>query len=264
MNIRTLIVDDEPLARERIRSLLAQEPDIQIAGECANGTEALAAIKAHSPDLLFLDVQMPGMDGFELLRNLATEQLPSVIFVTAYDQHAVKAFEVHALDYLLKPFKQARFKQTVQRAREALASRQAGNLSKNLLAFLGSQAQPQSQLPAERRAEPELLTRIPVRVGERLLFVKTDQIDYIEAAGNYVVLHAGKEHHVVRETLTALEARLGPKRFLRISRSSLVNVDQIKELQPLFKGEHAVLLHSGKQLTMTRGLREVQELLKFA
>jgi two-component system LytT family response regulator len=253
MKIRTLVVDDEPLARERIISLLRKEPDVEVLAECANGTEAVAAIRGHRPDLVFLDVQMPGLGGFDALRQLEQEKLPLVIFVTAYDKHALKAFEVHALDYLLKPFKQERFKQTVQRARQALAARQAGDASQNLLALLG-QAKP----------EREYLTRIPVRVGERVVFVKTDQIEYIESAGNYLVLHTARENHVVRETLTALEEKLGPKQFLRINRSTLVRVDQIKEFQPLFKGEHAVLLHNGKQLTMTRGIREVQELIKFS
>jgi two-component system LytT family response regulator len=253
VKIRTLIVDDEPLARERVRSLLAQEADIELAGECANGVEAVAAVKAGCPDLMFLDVQMPGMGGFDVLRALDREAMPLVIFVTAYDQHALKAFEVHALDYLLKPFKPARFKETVQRARDTLAARQARSVSQDLLAFLD-----QTKPKAER------LTRIPVRTGDRVVFVKAAQIDYLESAGNYVVLHTAKENHVVRETLTALEAKLEPKQFVRISRSLLVNVDQIKELQPLFKGEHAVRLHNGKQLTMTRGIREVQELLRFA
>ena len=253
MPIRVLIVDDEPLARERIRSLLQNEPELEIVGECANGTDALATLKRLSPDLLFLDVQMPGMDGFEVLRSLDRDHLPLVIFVTAFDQHALKAFELHALDYLLKPFKQARFKETLQRARDILEGQKAGAVSKNLLALL-------SQVKPER----EHLSRIPVKNGDRVVFVKTSQIDYVESAGNYVVLHAGKENHVVRDTLTALEEKLDPKQFLRINRSTLVNVDQIKELQPLFKGEHAVLLHDGKQLTMTRGVREVQELLKFA
>ncbi len=250
--MHTLIIDDEPLARERIRTLLQSEPDIDILAECADGPAALAAIRKHSPDLIFLDVQMPGMGGFEVLQALGKERLPLVIFVTAYDQHALKAFEIHALDYLLKPFKPARFKQTVQRARDALANQQAGVATKNLLELLGGAK------PARER-----LSRLAVRIGERVLFVKVEQIDYIESAGNYVVVHAGKENHVVRDTLTALEEKLDPKQFLRISRSTLVNLDQVKELQPLFKGEHAVVLHHGKQLTMTRGIREVQDALKF-
>src|SRR5258705_9997127 len=254
MKIRTIIVDDEPLARERIRTLLREEADIEVLCECANGNEAVTAIRKHSPDLLFLDVQMPGLGGFDVLRALGKEVMPLVIFVTAYDQHALKAFEVHALDYLLKPFKQARFKQTVQRARETIARRQGGAIPQNLLDLLGQVAKPAA----------ELLTRIPVKTGDRVLFVKTEQIHYIEAAGNYLVLHTAKENHVVRETLTALEEKLDPKQFLRINRSTLVNLEQIKELQPLFKGDHAVVLLNGKQLTMTRGIREVQEVLKFS
>jgi len=253
MKIRALIIDDEPLARERVRTLLREEPDVEVIAECANGNEAVTAIKKHSPDLIFLDVQMPGLGGFDVLRALGKEPMPLVIFVTAYDQHALKAFEVHALDYLLKPFKQARFKQTVQRARETLASRQGGVLPKGLLELLG-QAKP----------VVERLTRIPVKTGERVIFVKTEHIHYIEAAGNYLVLHTAKENHVVRETLTSIEEKLDPKQFLRINRSMLVNLEQIKELQPLFKGDHAVVLLSGKQLTMTRGIREVQEVLKFS
>jgi two-component system LytT family response regulator len=254
MRIRTLIIDDEPLARERVRTLLRDEAGVEVLGECANGNEAVAAIKKLSPELIFLDVQMPGLGGFDVLRALGREHVPLVIFVTAYDQHALKAFEVHALDYLLKPFKQARFKQTVQRARETIASRQSGVIPQNLLDLLGQAAKP----------VVERLTRIPVKTNDRVLFVKTDQIHYIEAAGNYLVLHTAKENHVVRETLTALEEKLDPKQFLRINRSTLVNLEQIKELQPLFKGEHAVVLANGKQLTMTRGIREVQEVLKFS
>ncbi len=252
MKIRTIIVDDEPLARERVRSLLQDEPDIEVIDECADGRQALAALREQIPDLVFLDVQMPGLGGFDVLRELGSERMPLVIFVTAYDQHALKAFEVHALDYLLKPFKPARFKETLERARQTLANRDRRERAQDLAALL-------DRLKPER----EHLSRIPVRTGERVVFVKASQIEFLEAAGNYVVLHAGKENHVVRETLTALEEKLDPKQFIRLSRSVLVNVDQIKELQPLFKGEHAVVLHNGKQLTMTRGLREVQELLKF-
>ncbi len=251
MTIRVLIVDDEPLARERLRSLLDTEKDVELLGECANGLEAVKALTRQPVDLVFLDVQMPGMDGFEVLRALEPHRLPLVIFVTAYDQHALKAFEVHALDYLLKPFKQSRFREALAHAREALAGRKVGAVSQDLLALLA-------------QARPERLVRIPVRTGERVQFVKAAQVEYIEAAGNYVVLHTARENHVLRETLSALEDKLDPKQFLRISRSAIVNVEQVKELQPLFKGEHAVLLHNGKQLPMTRGLREVQDLLKFS
>ena len=253
MKIKTLIVDDEPLARERIRTLLAKEPDIEVVGECANGDEALAAIKRQPVNLLFLDVQMPEMDGFELLGRLDRDELPAVVFVTAYDQHAVKAFEVHALDYLLKPFKQVRFKEAVQRVREQITRRQTDDVSKRLMQLLG-----------DRKAAPVYLHRLTVRENERVALVKVDQIEWIESAGNYVVLHAGKQNHVLRETLASLEAQLDPKQFLRISRSVLVNFDQVRELQPLFKGEYVVVLNDGKQLPMTRGIRELEEKLRFA
>ncbi len=254
MKMQVVIADDEPLARERLRGLLEAEPDCELAAECANGVEVVEVVRKHAPHLLFLDIQMPGMGGFEALKALGQANLPLVIFVTAYDRHAIKAFEVHALDYLLKPFKPSRFKEAVQRARETLATREAGAMSRNLVALLRETA----PAPAER------LSRISVKTGDRVVFVKASQIDYIEAAGNYVVIHVGKENHVLRETLTALEDKLDPKQFLRVSRSALVNIDQIKEIQPLFKGEHALVLHNGKQLPMTRGLREVQEALKFS
>lgn len=250
MSIRTLIVDDEPLARERVRSLLLEEKDFEVVGECGDGPTAVNVMEKESPDLVFLDIQMPGLDGFGVLRAVTREHLPTVIFVTAYDQHALKAFEAHALDYLLKPFKPARFKAAVERAREAVRQRQAGLVSKGLLELLG-----------QSKPRVEFLTRVAVKNGERTLFVKTEQIDYAESAGNYVVLHAGKENHVIRETLAALEARLDPRQFVRVNRSTLVNVEQIKELQPLFKGEHVVVLQNGKQLPLTRGVRELQDLL---
>ncbi len=252
MNMKVLIVDDEPLARERIRTLLAGEKEVEILGECANGKEAIAAINERQPDLVFLDVQMPGLNGFEVLRAIEPGRIPVVIFVTAYDQHALAAFEVHALDYLLKPFKLTRFKAALQRAREHLETKRAGTLSERLQQLLG-----------ERPVETPYLTRVAVKSDDRIVFLKADQIDWLEAAGNYIVVHTGKQTHILRETLSALEAKLDPERFLRISRSALVNVEQIKELQPLFKGEYAVVLQNGQQLTMTRGIREVQELLKF-
>lgn len=253
MKIKALIVDDEPLARERVRSLLAREPGIEIVGECANGDDALAAIKKHAPQLLFLDVQMPEMDGFELLRRLDSDALPVVVFVTAYDQHAVKAFEIHALDYLLKPFKQSRFKEAVQRAREQIEQQQTDAASRRLLQLLGDQ-----------KAVTAHLNRLVVKEKDHVAIVKAEQIEWIESAGNYALLHVGKQTHLLRETLTALEAQLDPKRFLRVNRSALVNLDQVKELQPLFKGEYVVVLHNGKQLPLTRGIREVEERLKFS
>jgi two-component system LytT family response regulator len=232
--------------------MLRDEQDIEVVGECGNGPEALQAIRKLAPDLLFLDVQMPGMDGFEVLRSLEGNA-PFVIFVTAYDRHALRAFEVHALDYLLKPFKPARFAETLRRAREVINGRVQRDNSAALLDMLKA-----------LKPRREHVTRIPIKTGEKLVFIRAEQLEYAEAAGNYVVLHVGKDTHVLRETLGALEEKLDPKQFVRVSRSALVNMDQIKEFQPLFKGEHVVILRNGKQLPMTRGLREIQELIKFS
>ena len=251
MKIKTLIVDDEPLARDRIRVLLNGEPDMEIVGECASADEAFAVIQKRAPDLLFLDIQMPEADGFELLRRIGGESLPVVIFVTAYDNHAVKAFEIHALDYLLKPFKQTRFKEALDRARRCIEDRQTDAASTRLL-----------QMLSERGAATTHLSRLAVKEKDRVLFVKTELVDWIESAGNYILLHAGKETHIVRNTLTALETRLDSGKFLRISRSVLVNLDRVKEVQALCKGEHVIVLQDGKQLSMTRGIRELEKKLQ--
>lgn len=252
MKLTALIVDDEPLARERIRTLLATEPDIDVIGECAHGREAVAAARKQRPDLLFLDIQMPELDGFQVLAQLSPP-LPAVVFVTAFDEHAVKAFEVHALDYLLKPFKPTRLKAAVARARERLSKKSAGDdASRRILELL-----------EERAAQPEYLSRIAVRDRDKVHFVKTAAIDWIEASGNYLVLHVGKENHVLRETLTSLEGQLSPRDFFRINRSALVNIDRVRHVEPAFNDEHIVVLSDGTKLTLTRGLRELQERLKF-
>ena len=251
-NLEVVIVDDEPLARERIRTLLERETGVHIQGEFGSAVEALPALSARRPDLLFLDIQMPEMTGFELLERLEAP-LPAVIFITAFDQHALKAFEFHALDYLLKPFKQTRFRETLQRAREVIESKRPSGIEQRILDML-----------AERKPATAHLTRFSVKIDDRLVFIKVESVDWIEAAGNYLVIHVGKESHLIRETLTALEAKLDPAQFLRISRSALVNLTRVKELQPLFNGEHAVVLENGKHLTMTRGLREVEERLRFS
>jgi two-component system, LytTR family, response regulator len=249
MKIRTLIVDDEVAARERVRTLLEKESDVEVIGECENGTEALAALRKQKPDLLLLDIQMPEMDGFDVLRSVGRE-LPVVIFVTAFDRYAVKAFEVHALDYLLKPFKPARLSTALAHAREHLARRGKDGVSERIRALLD-----------EAAAEPVLISRIAVRQGERVRFIPTAEIDWIEAAGNYIVLHVGTEKHTLRETLGAIETKLTPKRFLRLSRSAIVNLERVLEAEPGFNDEHFVTLKSGARLTMTRGLRELQERL---
>ena len=252
MRIRALIVDDEPLARQRVRLLLSEEADVEILGESEDGIEAVAQIEASKPDLLFLDVQMPEMDGFELLRRVPQDLLPVVIFTTAYDEHALQAFDAHALDYLLKPFKPERFKQAVQRARELIANKQAGAAARGLLELLGERSAPANQL-----------TRLAVKTPGKVIFVSLEDVDTIEAAGKYAVVHVGKENHVLRETMTSLESNLPPQRFLRISRSVIVNIDRIQELQPMFKGENVILLKNGKRYPTSRSLREIQQRLAF-
>jgi two-component system LytT family response regulator len=258
MKIRALIVDDEPLARQRIRLLAHDEPDLEIISECASGKDALTAIERDPPDLLFLDVQMPEMDGFEVLEKLPRERLPVSIFTTAYDQHAVRAFEAHALDYLLKPFQPERFKAAVARAREHLANQQASSAARGLLDLLAAR-----QSLHATTAVTNFLTRLTIKTDDKMVVIKIADIDSIESAGNYVAVNIGKESHILRETLNALEAQLDPEKFLRVSRSAIVNLDRVKELQPMFKGEHIIVLQNGKRLAMTRGLREVEQALKF-
>src|SRR5881392_780870 len=251
MKIRALIVDDEQLARQRVRLLLGEESDVEVIGESEDGFEAVDQIQATRPDLVFLDVQMPDMDGFEVLRRVPQALLPVVIFTTAYDQHALRAFEVNAVDYLLKPFKPTRFKEAVQRARDLIVNKQAGVAARGLLALLG------------QTAAAGQLTRLAVKTPGKVIFVELDQIQAIEAAGKYAVVHVGKENHVLRETMSSLESHLPPQQFLRISRSVIVNIDQIQELQPMFKGENLVVLKNGKSYPTTRPIREVQQKLEF-
>ena len=258
MKIRALIVDDEPLARQRIRLLAREEPDLELIGECDNAVDALAAIKRTWPDLLFLDVQMPEMDGFKLLQQLPRERLPLVVFTTAYDQHAVQAFEAHALDYLLKPFQPERFSSAVARAHQHVLNREASAAARGLLDLLAARQPPAAATTAQ------YLTRLTIKNDGRMVVIRTADIDSIESAGNYVSVNAGKEGHILRESLNALEKQLDPERFLRVSRSAIVNLDRVKELQPMFKGEHVIVLQNGKRLPMTRGLlREVEQALKF-
>ena len=248
-------MDDEQLARQRVRLLLGEEPDVEVIGESEDGFEAVDQIEATRPDLVFLDVQMPDMDGFEVLRRIPQASLPVVIFTTAYDQHALRAFEVSALDYLLKPFKPTRFKEAVQRARDLIANKQAGVAARGLLTLLGHS-------PAPRLARGQL-NRLAVKTPGKVTFVELDQIQAIEAAGKYAVVHVNKVNHVLRESMTSLESHLPSQRFLRISRSVIVNIDQIQELQPMFKGENLVVLKNGKSYPTTRPIREIQQKLEF-
>jgi len=243
--IRALIVDDEPLARDRVASLLKDEPDIEIAGQCRDGHEAIEAIVKVEPDLVFLDIQMPGADGFDVIKAVGPERMPLVIFVTAYDQHALRAFEVRALDYLLKPFDRERFREALGRARAQIEGRETGDLGRRLLALV------QDIRPGPVRTE-----RIVVKSGGKLFFLRTDEIDWIEAAGNYAKVHVGSDSHLLRETMLSLEAKLDPDKFFRIHRSRIVNLERVKEMQPWFNGEYVVILKTGVKLTLSRGYRE--------
>jgi two-component system, LytTR family, response regulator len=245
MTIRALIVDDEPPARDLISTLLRDEPDLEVVGQCANGRDAVAAIKRHSPDLVFLDVQMPGMDGFAVLAELTADRLPLVIFVTAFDQHAIRAFEVHALDYLLKPFEYDRLRQAVRHARTQLAQGPATAGQTRLISLL-----------EELHNRGQSWNRLAIRDAGRILFLQPDEIDWIEAEGNYVRLHVGKESHLLRETMNATEERLASKNFLRVNRSTIVNLERVTEWQPLFHGDSVVILRDGTRLTVSRGYRQ--------
>lgn len=243
--IRAVIADDEALARKFIRRMLKDEPDVEIIGECANGKEAVSMIRNEKPDLIFLDVQMPEKDGFAVLQSIPTDELPEIIFATAYEQYAIRAFELHALDYLLKPFDQARFRDAIKHAKERLRSTRDKEVRRQINALLQS---------VEKKSQ--YLDRLVIKSGGRISFLSTDEINWIEADDKYVHLHTGKSNPMVRQTLNAMEAQLDPKKFRRIHRSAIVNVARIKELQPMFNGEHSVQLEDGTKLTLSRSYRD--------
>lgn len=245
MSIRTLIIDDEPLARERVKRFLRDEDEIEIIGECTNGVDAVGAIKEKKPDLIFLDIQMPEKNGFEVIKSLSSKSLPTVIFVTAYDQYALQAFDVHALDYLLKPFTRERIHRAVVRAREQIDGKRYGKIDERLASLI-----------ADLKTEKKYLERLVVKSTGRVFFLKVDEIDWIEAAGNYVKLHVGRETHMIRETMNGIEAKLDPDKFLRIHRSTVVHIDRIKELHPMFSGDYAVILRDGTELALSRNFRD--------
>ncbi len=242
--IRALIVDDEPIARETLRLGLVADPEVEVVGD-ASGAEAVALVTASRPDLLFLDVQMPGMNGFEVLEAIGPRAVPAVVFVTAYDRYALKAFEVHALDYLVKPFDDRRFLEMLARVKAQLKSAQAQSLEARLVNLLEER---------ERAARP-YLERFVVRGREKTLFVPCDGVDWIRGADDYVELHAGRDTHLLRERLADLETRLDPARFVRIHRSTIVNFDRVRELHPLFRGDSEVVLRDGARLRLSRSRR---------
>jgi len=232
------------LARDRIKRFLRDETGVEIIGECGNGTDAIAAIKKESPDLVFLDIQMPEKTGFDVVKSL-NGRMPAVVFVTAYDQYALQAFDVHALDYLLKPFTRERIHRAVSRARESIESRRMGNIDERLISLI-----------ADLKQEKKYLERLVVKTTGRVFFLRTEEIDWIEAAGNYVKLHVGRETHMIRETMNGIEGKLDPDKFLRIHRSTVVHIDRIKELHPMFSGDYAVILRDGTELALSRNYRE--------
>jgi two-component system LytT family response regulator len=245
--LRVLVVDDEPLARSGVAELAGRDPELVVVGQCGDGAGALAAIRSLRPDLVLLDVQLPELDGFELLRRLEPGERPAVVFITAYDHFAVRAFDVHAIDYLVKPFDDTRFAEAVTRAKSAIRDARGGRLNERLSDLLEHLA---GAPPADG-----WLTRIVVKTGGRVVLVRVDEIDWIEAADYCVKLHVQDKVHVLRESLQALETRLDPARFFRVHRSAIVNLDRVTELPPFFKGEHVVLLRDGTRLKLSRGRR---------
>ena len=247
-NYKVLIVDDERLSRRRIRRLLTLESDCEVVGECTNGAEAVDALRTAMPDILYLDVQMPELDGFEVIAALK-EVRPLIIFTSAYDDYALRAFEVHAFDYLLKPFDGRRFLESLKRAKIRIAQDRTEKADNNRLFEL-----------VENLTRPRRMPdRIAVKNNGRVVFVRLDEIDWFEASDNYVCLHCGRETHVVRETMNELEARLDSGQFLRVHRSAIVNLDRIRELQPWFRGDYRVILRDGTELTLTKNHREKLE-----
>ncbi|HWA86854.1 MAG TPA: LytTR family DNA-binding domain-containing protein [Opitutus sp.] len=258
--IRTIVVDDEPVARRGVRLLLDRDPEIEVAGEAGSGAEAVELIARVRPELAFLDVQMPGCDGFEVLGGVEAAATPVVVFVTAYDEHALRAFEVNAVDYLLKPFDDARFASALARAKQAVRRRPVEMVDARLRQLLTYLKNTPAVAGTTENAE-----RILVKSSGEIFFLKADEIDWIEAEGDYMKFHVAGKTHLMRETMARLEARLDPKKFVRIHRSTIVNIDRMRKLSPSFAGEYAVVLQDGTKLKLSRGYHErIAALLKQA
>jgi len=264
--IRVIVVDDEPLARSGLIKLCSTDPELELVGECSAGRAAVAAIEQVEPDLVLLDIQMPEMDGFEVLHAVGADSMPHVIFVTAYDQFAVRAFEVHALDYLLKPFDDERFFDAIGRAKQAIREADPGSLKARIVELLteagledAEQAERKGRTGASGKRQDDFLSRIAVREPGRTVLVSVDEIDWIEAANYCAKLHTPSRIHVIRESLKALETQLDPVRFFRVSRSAIVNLDRIQEIQPFARGSQMLVLKDGTRVTMSRNRREALE-----
>jgi len=250
VSIRTLIIDDEPLARRSVRRFLRNDPTIDVISECGDGQSAIDAIRSLRPDLIFLDVQMPEVDGFEVLRRVGLDRMPTVIFVTAYDRYALQAFDANAIDYLLKPFSHERFRRSLSRAKERIAAQLNPHETRRIVTVL-----------EQMHTQSPYVERLPVAENGRITFVKTQEIDWIEAEGNYARLHTRSRDHTIRETLSSLQCKLNPRDFVRIHRSAIVNVHRIREIQPWFHGYHVVVLENGKELRLSRYQHEVADRL---
>jgi two-component system LytT family response regulator len=250
--IRTIIADDQRLAREKLRTLLASEKDVKVVAECSDGKQTVSAIRRLGADLLLLEIQMPGMDGFQVLSELSPDEMPAVIFTSAYDQYALRAFEVRALDYLLKPFDLERLQHAIEKVRVELNKSQDRQITHRILDLL-------SQLKSEITSSSSPDGLLVIRAKGRVVFVKLSEIDWIEASANYVRLNVGKESHLFRETIGRISERLNPNHFVRIHRSTIVNLRKIKELIPVNSGEYIVILENGKELSCSRGYRAALE-----
>ncbi len=246
--VRVLIVDDEPLARDALRLLLEARDDVEVIGECVNGKEAVRSILEDKPELVLLDIQMPVMDGLEVVRTVGPDKMPVVVFATAFDEYALKAFEAHALDYILKPIDDDRFDQAIDRAVERIRQERVGDLSSQLVGLLGSTDQVTKKPDTDGRFD----SRIMIKDRESVVFLKPADIDWIEAAGDYVMLHSGDAKHMLRDSMTGMESRLDPSLFVRIHRSTIVNIDRIKELKSYFHGDYLVYLRDGRELRLSR------------
>ena len=251
--IRTVIVEDEPVALERVRRLLEDEPDVEVVGEAASGAEAVRKLKGEDPELVFLDIRLPDMDAFEVIESMGPERMPHVIFVTAYEEHAIRAFEVHAVDYVLKPYDAERLRtaiQNVRRRRDLESSAERGRRLGSLLGLMEEEG-------LGLRPEAGSARRLVVKTQGKIRFVDVEDVDWIEAAGNYVRLHlSGGDSALIRETMTRLEERLDPERFARIHRSSIVNLDRVEEIRHWSSGEYIVELEDGRELKLTRTYRD--------
>jgi len=246
--IRTIIADDERLARRKLRILLGSEPQVEVVAECPNGRQTVSAIRSFRPDILLLDIQMPDLNGFEVLSEISSDEMPQVIFTSAYDQYAIRAFEAHALDYLLKPFDQDRLHAAIERASLEIRKSKDQEFTNRVLELL-------STVKSQKKPTPEFEDRLAIRTNGRVVFLNLDEIHWVEAAANYVRLNTAKDSYLFRETISRISDRLNPADFVRIHRSMIVNVRRIKELIPVNSGEYVVVLNSGKELSCSRGYR---------